>query len=66
MEKFGFSAGLIAKIRVLYSETESVLKFNGNFFASCLSGMLYALSPEPLLQKICRIQGLILPGDNTV
>ncbi|KAJ3583876.1 hypothetical protein NHX12_015373, partial [Muraenolepis orangiensis] len=29
MEKFGFSAGFIAKIKVLYNNIESVLKFNG-------------------------------------
>ncbi|KAJ4923431.1 hypothetical protein JOQ06_021430 [Pogonophryne albipinna] len=28
MEKFGFSAGFIAKIKVLYNKIESVLKFN--------------------------------------
>ena len=62
MERFGFSAGLIAKIKVLYSDIESVLKFNGSLCAPfrvrrgvrqgcALSGMLYALSLEPLLQK---------------
>ena len=33
MEKFGFIAGFIAKIKVLYSEAESVLKFNGGLCA---------------------------------
>ena len=33
MERFGFSAGLIAKIKVLYRDTESVLKFNGGLCA---------------------------------
>ena len=33
MERFGFSADLIAKIKVLYSNTESVLKFNGGLCA---------------------------------
>ncbi len=77
MERFGFSAGLIAKIKVLYSDIESVLKFNGGLCApfrvhrgvrqGCtLSGMLYALSLEPLLQKIrSSVQGLILPGFNS-
>ncbi|KAJ4946299.1 hypothetical protein JOQ06_023967, partial [Pogonophryne albipinna] len=74
MEKFGFSAGFIAKIKVLYNKIESVLKFNGGLcapFRVCrgvrqgcaLSGMLYALSLEPLLNKIrSKLQGLFLPG----
>ncbi|KAJ3601866.1 hypothetical protein NHX12_029628 [Muraenolepis orangiensis] len=33
MEKFGFSAGFIAKIKVLYNKIESVLKFNGGLCA---------------------------------
>ncbi len=33
IEKFGFSAGFIAKIKVLYSEVKSVLKFNGSLCA---------------------------------
>ncbi|KAJ3594050.1 hypothetical protein NHX12_006382, partial [Muraenolepis orangiensis] len=76
MEKFGFSAGFIAKIKVLYNKIESVLKFNGGLcapFRVCrgvrqgcaLSGMLYALSLEPLLSKIrSKLQGLFLPGLN--
>ena len=80
MGRFGFSAGFIAKIQVLYSEVESVLKFNGSLcapFRVCrgvrqgcaLSGMLYALSLEPLLCRLRHnIEGLILPGfsDNMV
>ena len=77
MERFGFSAGLIAKIKVLYSDIESVLKFNGGLCAPfrvhrgvrqgcALSGMLYALSLEPLLQKIRSVRGLLfLPGFNS-
>ena len=77
MERFGFSAGLIAKIKVLYRDTESVLKFNGGLCAPfrvhrgvrqgcALSGMLYALSLEPLLQKITSsVRGLFLPGFNS-
>ncbi|KAK0147956.1 Transposon TX1 uncharacterized protein [Merluccius polli] len=77
MERFGFSAGLIAKIKVLYSDIESVLKFNGGLCAPfrvhrgvrqgcALSGMLYALSLEPLLQKIrSSVRGLLLPGFNS-
>ncbi|KAJ3592920.1 hypothetical protein NHX12_005258, partial [Muraenolepis orangiensis] len=76
MEKFGFSAGFIAKIKVLYNKIESVLKFNGGLcapFRVCrgvrqgcaLSGMLYVLSLEPLLSKIrSKLQGLFLPGLN--
>lgn len=33
MEEFGFSTGLIAKIRVLYIDIESMLKFNGSLCA---------------------------------
>ncbi|TWW67065.1 Transposon TX1 uncharacterized 149 kDa protein ORF 2 [Takifugu flavidus] len=74
MERFGFSAGLIAMIKVLYRDIESVLKFNGGLCAPfrvhrgvrqgcALSGMLYALSLEPLLIKIREnVQGLVLSG----
>ncbi|KAJ3605908.1 hypothetical protein NHX12_027951, partial [Muraenolepis orangiensis] len=75
MEKFGFSAGFIAKIKVLYNKIESVLKFNGGLcapFRVCrgvwqgcaLSGMLYALSLEPLNKIRSKLQGLFLPGFN--
>lgn len=74
MDRFGFSAGFIAKIKVLYSDIESVLKFNGSLCAPfrvhrgvrqgcAMLGMLYALSLEPLLNKIrSSLQGLVLPG----
>ncbi|TWW53588.1 Transposon TX1 uncharacterized 149 kDa protein ORF 2 [Takifugu flavidus] len=74
MERFGFSAVLIAMIKVLYRDIESVLKFNGGLCAPfrvnrgvrqccALSGMLYALSLEPLLIKIrANVQGLVLSG----
>lgn len=74
MESFGFNAGFIAMIRVLYSDIESVLKINGSLcapFKVCrgvkqgcaLSGMLYALSLEPLLCKLrSAMGGLTLPG----
>ena len=77
LEKFGFGAGLIAKIKVMYSGIESMLKINGNLCAPfrvrrgvrqgcALSGMLYALSLEPLLQKIrSSVHGLVLPGFNS-
>ena len=65
MEKFGFSAGFIAKIKVLYSEVESVLKVNGNLFAEASSRAVLRpgcsiLSLEPLLNEIgFNIEGLI-------
>uniref|UniRef100_A0A3Q3B436 Reverse transcriptase domain-containing protein n=1 Tax=Kryptolebias marmoratus TaxID=37003 RepID=A0A3Q3B436_KRYMA len=74
MRGFGFSEGLIAKMQVLYSGAESLLKINGGLCAPfrvgrgvrqgcALSGMLYALSLEPLLQKLrSSIRGLVLPG----
>ena len=77
METFGFNAGFIAKIKVLYSGVESVLKFNGSLcapFRVCrgvrqgcaLSGLLYTLSLEPLLNKLqSNLQGLVLPGFNS-
>ena len=76
MDRFGFSAGFIAKIKVLYSEIESVLKLNGSLCAPfrvhrgvrqgcAMSGMLYALSLEPLLHKLrSSLHGLVLPGFN--
>ena len=76
MESFGFSAGFIAKIKVLYRDVESVLKINGSLsapFRVCrgvrqgcaLSGMLYALSLEPLLHRVrASTQGLFYPGFN--
>ncbi|KAJ3609390.1 hypothetical protein NHX12_023913 [Muraenolepis orangiensis] len=74
MESFGFSAGLIAKIKVLYQDIESVLKFNGGLCAPfkvgrgigqgcALSGMLYTISVEPVLKKIrTTLNGLPVPG----
>ena len=65
MEKFGFSAGFITKIKVLYSviESASFRVCRGIRQGCALSGMLYALSLEPLLSKIRSIlQGLVLPG----
>ncbi len=74
MERFGLSPGFIAMIKV---DIESVLKINGELckpFKVCrgicqgcsMSGMLCAISIEPLLQKIrsC-INGLVLSGCNT-
>lgn len=63
MQRFGFSTGFIARIQVLDSNIESVPKIKGGLcvplrvyrgvrqgFAP--SGMLSALSPEPLLHKL--------------
>ncbi|KAK3508573.1 hypothetical protein QTP70_032908, partial [Hemibagrus guttatus] len=63
LEAFGFNPGFVAMIRVLYCEIESVLKVNGGLCApfrvyrgirqGCsLSGMLYSLAIEPLLNKL--------------
>ena len=72
LESFGLSPCLIAMIKVLYQDIESVLKINGGLSApfkvhrgvrqGCsLSGMLYALSIEPMLRKLrANIEGLIL------
>ena len=68
LERFGLSPCLIAMIKVLYQDIESVLKINGGLGVhrgvrqGCsLSGMLYALSIEPILNKIrANIEGLIL------
>ncbi|KAK0141819.1 Transposon TX1 uncharacterized protein [Merluccius polli] len=74
MESFGFNADLIAMIKVLYQDIESVLKFNGGLCApfkvqrgvrqGCgCSAMLYAISIEPFLQRVRRhIKGFLLPG----
>jgi len=71
---FGFKKDFIMMVQVLYSDIESVLKVNGGLCApfkvergvrqGCsLSGMLYALAIEPLLQKIReKIDGLHLPN----
>lgn len=77
LERFGLNPGFIAMIKVLYQDIESALKINGGLSTpfkvergvrqGCsLSGMLYALSIEPLLHRIrSGIDGLILPGFNT-
>ena len=76
LESFGFSPGLIAMIKVLYQNIESVLKINGGLSApfkvsrgvrqGCsLSGMLYSLSIEPMLCKVRdNIRGLHLKNFN--
>ena len=74
LNAFGFNSGLIAKIQVLYSDIESVLKINGGLSApfkirrgvrqGCfLSGMLYSMAIEPLLHKLRQhLSGINLPG----
>ncbi|XP_023193817.1 tyrosine-protein kinase SYK isoform X1 [Xiphophorus maculatus] len=76
LERFGLDSSFIAKIMVLYENIESVLKINGclckpfkvtrGVRQGCsLSGMLYALSIEPLLKKIrSNIEGLVFPSCN--
>ena len=70
---FGFGKNFIDMIRVLYCDVESMLKINGGLCApfqvlrgirqGCpLSGMLYSLAIEPLLQQIRgQLSGLVLP-----
>ncbi|KAK3539285.1 hypothetical protein QTP86_033694, partial [Hemibagrus guttatus] len=76
LEAFGFNPGVIAMIRVLYCEIESVLKVNGGLCApfrvyrgirqGCsLSGMLYSLAIEPLLNKLRSfLSGFNIPHAN--
>lgn len=74
LEAFGFCQNFINCIKVLYSGVESILKVNGGLCApfkvqrgvrqGCsLSGMLYSLAIEPLLQQIrVKLYGLCLPN----
>ncbi|KAK3522473.1 hypothetical protein QTP86_013341 [Hemibagrus guttatus] len=76
LETFGFNPGFVAMIRVLYCEIESVLKVNGGLCApfrvyrgirqGCsLSGMLYSLAIEPLLNKLRNhLSGFNIPHAN--
>ncbi|KAK3540664.1 hypothetical protein QTP70_034520 [Hemibagrus guttatus] len=71
-----FNPGFIAMINVLYCETESVLKVNGGLGAPfkvlrgirqgcALSGMLYTLAIEPLLNKLRNnLSGFNIPHTN--
>lgn len=63
LEAFGFNENFLNMIKILYSDIESIIKINGGLCApfkvrrgirqGCpLSGMLYSLVTEPLLQKI--------------
>lgn len=74
LEAFGFSQNFINSIKVLYSDVQSILKVNGGLCApfsvhrgirqGCsLSGMLYSLAIEPLLQQIrAKLHGICLPN----
>ena len=74
LKAFGFSEGFVQKIRVLYSEVESILKINGGLCApfkvgrgvrqGCsLSGMLYSIAIEPLLHRLRKtLSGVHVPG----
>lgn len=74
LEAFGFDSNLIAMIKVLYCDIESLLKINGGLSApfkvqrgirqGCsLSGMLYSIAIEPLLHKLRQsLSGVIFPG----
>ncbi|KAK3541356.1 hypothetical protein QTP86_023072 [Hemibagrus guttatus] len=76
LEAFGSNPGFVAMIRVLYCEIESVLKVNGGLCApfrvyrgirqGCsLSGMLYSLAIEPLLNKLrSHLSGFNIPHAN--
>ncbi|KAL7872661.1 hypothetical protein AOLI_G00117320 [Acnodon oligacanthus] len=63
LEAFGFSPYFITMVRVSYQDVESVLKINGGLSAPfraergirqgcALSGMLYSLAIEPLLNRL--------------
>ena len=68
----GFGPTFISMVRVLYQDIESVLKINGGLsapFKACrgirqgcaMSGMLYSLAIEPLLNKLrSKIEGVVL------
>ncbi len=76
LASFGFCKEFVDMIRVLYCDVESALKKNGGLFApfrvlrgvrqGCsLSGMLYSLAIEPLLQQIrINVCGLCLSNCN--
>lgn len=78
LEAFGFKAGFISMLKVMYSDIESLLKVNGGLGApfkvergirqGCsLSGMLYALSFEPLLHRLRNVlSGVHLQNTNSV
>ncbi len=78
LEAFGFGKKMIDYVKVLYSDVQSILKVNGGLcapFGACrgirqgcsLSGMLYSLAIEPLLQQIrMKLHGISLPNCNII
>uniref|UniRef100_A0A8C4WRH2 Reverse transcriptase domain-containing protein n=1 Tax=Eptatretus burgeri TaxID=7764 RepID=A0A8C4WRH2_EPTBU len=72
LERFGLGSTFISSIKILYNNIYSVLKINNELVAplsinkgirqGCpLSGLLYALSIEPLLVSVhCRLTGVSL------
>ncbi len=76
LEAFGFIEDFVNKIKVLYNDTESVVKVNGGLSApfkltrgvrqGCpLSGMLYSVAIEPFLHKVREnINGLCLQSSS--
>lgn len=74
LESFGFCQKFIDFIKVLYSGVESILKINGGLCppfkahrgvrqGCSLSGMLYSLAIEPLLQRIrTKLHGICVPN----
>ncbi len=76
LEAFGFGKKCIDHVKVLYSDVQSILTVNGGLcapFGACrgirqgcsLSGMLYSLAIEPLLQQIrMKLHGISLPNCN--
>jgi len=78
LEAFGFGKKIIDYVKVLYSDVQSILKVNSDLcapFGACrgirqgysLSGMLYSLAIEPLLQQIrMKRHGISLPNCNSI
>jgi len=77
LQAFGFSSDFIGYIKILYNDIESLLKVNGGLcapFRVCrgvrqgcsLSGILYTLAIEPLLNKLRRVlEGVSLQACNS-
>lgn len=76
LQAFGFSSDFIGYIKILYNDIESLLKVNGGLFApfrvcrgvrqGCsLSGILYTLAIEPLLNKLRVLEGVSLQACNS-
>ncbi|XDV12372.1 hypothetical protein PO909_001067 [Leuciscus waleckii] len=73
-EAFGFSPSFTSMIKALYCDVESMLKLNGDLCSPfkvlrgvrqgcALSGMLYTLALEPLLNKLrAEMSGVVMPN----